>query len=178
MVSDILGNLFRIPENYAESYNEGVPKRVMVDYTKLGEALKPGFEKNNYTVKSSPMQGDDFRLLLTLNGSTQPSIEIYKEKNSQFLHYSANIKMGQKSLKKFNLMSIPKQQELRKSLEDLHKTLKLDFYEIEDDGKDYHVSIGCITNLDEFTIESVAESMDNLNESGKEILNTLHNFFS
>jgi len=106
------------------------------DYTQLVEVLKQGFEKNDYSVKNSPMQGDDFRLLLTLKGDTQPSIEVYKEKNFQFLHYSANIKMGQQSLEKFNLMSIPKQQELRKSLEDLQKTLKVDFYEIEDDGMD------------------------------------------
>lgn len=150
----------------------------MTDYTQLGEGLKQGFEKNNYIVKNSPIQGDDFRLLLTLKGSTQPSIEVYKEKNSQFLLYSANIKMGQKSLEKLNLMSIPKQQELRKSLEDLQKTLKVDFYDIEDDGKDYHISIKCITNLDEFTLESIAESMDNLNESGKAILKTLRDFFS
>jgi len=150
----------------------------MVDYAQLGEGLKQGFEQNNYLVKNSPMQGDDFRLLLTLKDSTQPSIEVYKEKNSQFLLYSANIKMGQKSLENFNLMSIPKQQELRKSLEDLQKTLKVDFYEIEDDGMDYHVSIKCITDLDEFTLESVAESMDNLNESGNAILNALHNFFA
>ena len=151
---------------------------IVSNYTQLSEGLKQGFEQNNYLVKNSPTQGDDFRLLLTLKDSTQPSIEVYKEKNSQFLHYSANIKLGQKSLEKFNLMSIPKQQELRKSLEDLQKTLKVDFYEIEDDGKDYHISIKCITNLDEFTPESIAESMDNLNESGNAILNTLHDFFA
>lgn len=150
----------------------------MTDYTQLGEGLKQGFEQHDYIVKNSPTQGDDFRLLLTLKGDTQPSIEVYKEKNSQFLLYSANIKMGQKSLEKFNQMPIPKQQELRKSLEDLQKTLKVDFYEIEDDGRDYHVSIKCITNLDEFTIESIVESMDNLNESGNAIMNTLHDFFS
>ena len=167
-----------INKNYNESYNEGVQNWYMTDYTKLGESLKRGFEKNNYLVKISPTQGDDFRLLLTLKGSTKPSIEVYKEKNSNFLHYSANIKMGQKSLEKFNLLPISKQQELRKSLEDLHKTLKIDFYEIEDDGRDYHVSIKCITNLDKITIDSIAESMDNLNEAGTSVMNTLHNFFS
>lgn len=150
----------------------------MTDYAELGEGLKQSFEKNDYIVKSSPLQNDDFRLLLTIQGHTQPSIEVYKGKNSQALCYSANIKMGVESLKKFNLMSLTKQQELRKSLEDLQKSLKVDFYEIEDDGLDYHISIKCITNLDEFTLDSIVESMDNLNESGNIILNTLQTFFS
>ena len=150
----------------------------MTDYAELGEGLKRSFEQNNYKVKNSPTQNDNFRLLLTIQGHTQPAIEVYKEKKSQFLCFSANIKMGAESLEKFNLMPLTKQQELRKSLEDLQKTLKVNFYEIEDDGLDYHISIKCITNLDEFTLESVVESMDNLNESGNVILNTLHNFFS
>lgn len=150
----------------------------MTDYKDLGAGLKQGFEKNNYLVKNSPNQGEDFRLILTSEGSKRPSIEVFKEKGSLVLHYNSNIKLGQKILKKFNEMSPTKQQELRKSLEGLHNTLKLDFFEIEDDGRDYHISLGCVTDLNEFTFESVAENMDNLNESGKAIEDTLHEFFA
>jgi len=134
-------------------------------------------ESNGYSIRDGKMLGDDFRLFLTPPEFEVESEEIFKLKGNDVVHCGAVIMLGGEMRDAFFKQSRKDRDNLKEKIENATGVEDLDFFEVEDDGKDFRVSIRAeflISNLSEDTF---SDAMDRLNTAGGSVENTWNEYF-
>jgi len=149
----------------------------MSAFEKETEHIRNILESNDYGIRDGKMPGDDFRIFLTPSGFKIESEEIFKLKGNDVVHCGAVIMLGGEMRDAFFKQNKEKRDKFRKIIENATGVKDLDFFEIEDDGKDFKVSIRAefpISNLSENTF---SDAMDRLNIAGGSIEDAWNVYF-
>lgn len=150
---------------------------MVVDYSDVKKWLIAGFEKNNFRVREMQMPGDDFRLVLSPMGDHKENSEVYKTKDSLNIVCAAGILLGGKKREKFFKLPKEKRNEFAQSLEKAKHVEKLDHFEVEDNSKDFRVSMQCEVSIQEISGEIIINCMNNVFDAGKSIQDIWNEYF-
>jgi len=143
----------------------------------LDNKIKLIFESNGYRIKESKMIYDEFRFFLTPPDVDNGDFEVFKLKNENLVIIAGGIVLGKSRLDKLN-NNFELQNKLRQELEGLRDDVKLDLYEIEDDGNDYFIRMQCAIPVDVFSLYELANKINNFNESGNIVSKKISEIFT
>jgi hypothetical protein len=149
----------------------------MPSFDSAKESICSMLESNNYRVRNGKMPGDDFRLFITPPGFEVESEEIFKLKGNDSVCCGAEIMMGGEMRGAFFKQSRKDRDNLREKIESATGVEGLDFFEIEDDGKDFRVSIRAEFPISKLSEDTFADAMDRLNLAGRSVEDMWNEYF-
>jgi len=134
-------------------------------------------ESNGYSIRDGKMSGDDFRLFLTPPEFEVESEEIFKLKGNDVVHCGAVIMLGGEMRDAFFKRNKEERDKFRKIIENATGVKDLDFFEVEDDGKDFRVSIRAEFKISNLSENTFSDAMDRLNIAGGSVEDTWNEYF-
>lgn len=135
-------------------------------------------ESNGYSVRELPMREDEFRLFLKPPGIDEESEEVFKLKESEEICCAAGIILGGKRRSQFFQQAPEKRNDLKEKISKAVGVSNLDFFEVEDDGENFIVSLRSEIPLQKFSGDAFADAMNRLNEAGASIEDVWEEYFS
>lgn len=143
----------------------------------LEEIIKEIFESNGYRVRESKMFNDEFRLFWAPSDMNNGDFEVFKTKDENFVRIAGEIVLAKSKLDKL-YYNFELQKKLHQELEELKNKVKLDFYQIEDDGENFFIRMQCVIPVDSFSLKEFVDKVDNFNESVVIIWNKISKLFN
>jgi len=134
-------------------------------------------ESNGYGIRDGKMTGDDFRIFLTPPGFEVESEEIFKLKGNDIVCCCAGILVGGKIREALFMQSKEERNKFRKIIENATGVKALDFFEVEDDGKDFKISLRAEFPISKLSENIFADAMDRLNLAGGSIEDAWNGYF-
>lgn len=134
-------------------------------------------ESNGYSIRVGMMPGDDFRLFLTPSGFDVESEEIFKIKGNDIVCCGSVIILGGEMRDAFFKQDKGERDKFAKLLEKENGVDKLDFFETDDDGKDFKISIRSEFQITKLSVGVFADAMDRLNIAGGSIEDAINEYF-
>jgi len=141
------------------------------------EHIRSMLESNGYGIRDGIMPGDDFRLFLTPPGFDVESEEIFKIKGNDAVCCGSVILLGGKMRDAFFKQDGDKRDKFGKALKKENGVGRLDFFEIDDDGKDFKISIRSEFQIQKLSEDVFADAMDRLNIAGGSIEDAINEYF-
>jgi len=132
---------------------------------------------NGYSFREAPIPGDAFRIFLSPPGSQTETVEVFKEKSSDAVSCGAGLVMAGGLREKFFAQTSSKRNELRESLENLDAVRSLYFFHIEDDGKNFIVTMRCGFSPNGDVEGSFESCMNRINLAGYSVEEEWDRFF-
>ena len=149
----------------------------MPSFEKEKESICNMLKSNGYSIRDGRMHGDDFRIFLTPPEFEVESEEIFKLKGNDVVHCGAVIMLGGEMRDAFFKQNKEKRDKFRKIIENATGVKDLDFFEIEDDGKDFKVSIRAEFPISNLSEDTFSDAMDRLNIAGGSIEDAWNVYF-
>jgi len=134
-------------------------------------------ESNGYGVRDGKMPGDDFRLFLTPPGFEVESEEVFKLKGNDIVCCCAGILVGGKIREALFKQNRQERNKFSKMIENATGVKALDFFEAEDDGKDFKISLRAEFPISKLSENIFADAMDRLNLAGGSIEDAWNEYF-
>ncbi len=141
------------------------------------EWLISGLKNNGFSVREMQMPGDDFRLVISTTGNYEENSEIYKTKDSKNIVCAAGILLGGKKRIKFFNLPKNKRSEFAQLLKNTKHVEDLDYFEVEDDSKDFRVSMRCECPIQEVSEERFVNCMNKVLDAGMSIQEVWNMYF-
>ena len=149
----------------------------MSSYVRELEHIGSMLEANGYGVRIGTMPLDDFRLFIVLPSSEDESEEVFKLKGSDAVHCATQIIIGGKIREALYKQDERIRANLRDTLGASPGVKDLDFFEIEDDGKDFAISIRAEFPIGSLSEDAFADAMDRLNFASSSIEDAIDTYF-
>lgn len=134
-------------------------------------------EGNGYGVRDGQMPGDDFRVFLTPPGFEVESEEVFKIKENDLVCCAASILLGGSLRESLFKQSEGERDKFKMMIKHSLGISDLDFFEMDDDGKDFRVSIRAEFPVQKLSEDSFADAMDRLNLAGGSIEDAINEYF-
>ena len=134
-------------------------------------------ESNNYSVRDGKMLGDDFRLFITPPGFDIESEEVFKLKEHDIVRCGAVIVFGGPMRDAFFKMDKERRDKFSEQISDETGVNNLDFFEVDDNGQDFKISIGAEFNISKLSEDIFGDAMDRLNIAGGSIEDAINEYF-
>ncbi|EPA06175.1 hypothetical protein BG20_I0821 [Candidatus Nitrosarchaeum limnium BG20] len=123
------------------------------------------------------MRDDEFRLFLRPPGIEAESEEVFKMKGSGVICCASGIILGGNRRTKFFQQMPEKRDELKEKISRATGVSDLDFFEVEDDGENFRVTLRAEIELQKFSDDAFVDAMNRLNESGGAIEDIWEEYF-
>ena len=149
----------------------------MSSFEREKETICHMLESNGYGVRDGIMPLDDFRLFLTPPGFDVESEEVFKIKGNDIVCCGSVIILGGEMRDAFFKQDKDERDKFSKSLEKENGVDKLDFFEMDDDGKDFKISIRSEFPITKLSEGVFADAMDRLNLAGGSIEDAINEYF-
>ena len=134
-------------------------------------------ESNDYSVRDGKMFGDDFRLFITPPGFDIESEEVFKLKEHDIVRCGAVIVLGGVMRDAFFKMDKESRDKFSEQISTETGVNNLDFFEINDDGQDFKISIGAEFHINKLSENVFGDAMDRLNIAGGSIEDAINEYF-
>lgn len=134
-------------------------------------------EANDYSIRDGKMPGDDFRIFLTPPELDVESEEVFKVKGMENVCCGAVILLGGEIREDLYKLNEEGRKNFRKFIESATGVENLDFFEIDDDGKDFKIVIRTEFPIGTLSGETFGNAMDRLNLAGGSIEDRVNEFF-
>ena len=149
----------------------------MSSFEREKETIYHMLELNDYGIRDGIMPLDDFRLFLTPPGFDVESEEVFKIKGHDIVCCGSVIILGGEMRDAFFKQDKDERDKFSKSLEKENGVDKLDFFEMDDDGKDFKISIRSEFQITKLSEGVFADAMDRLNLAGGSIEDAINEYF-
>ena len=149
----------------------------MSTFEKEEEFICNMLESNNYSVRDGKMLGDDFRLFITPPGFDIESEEVFKLKEHDIVRCGAVIVLGGAMRTAFFKMDKERRDKFSEQISDETGVNNLDFFEVDDNGQDFKISIGAEFNISKLSEDIFGDAMDRLNIAGGSIEDAINEYF-
>ena len=149
----------------------------MSSFEREKETICHMLELNDYGIRDGIMPLDDFRLFLTPPGFDVESEEVFKIKGNDIVCCGSVIILGGEMRDAFFKQDKDERDKFSKSLEKENGVDKLDFFEMDDDGKDFKISIRSEFPITKLSEGVFADAMDRLNLAGGSIEDAINEYF-
>ncbi|HIL27251.1 MAG TPA: hypothetical protein EYG21_07710 [Nitrospinaceae bacterium] len=141
------------------------------------EFISKMLESKGYSIRDGIITSDDFRIFLTPPGFEIESEEVFKLKGDNTVHCGAVILLGGEIRNAFFKLEKEIRDKLRGMIENETGVNNLDFFEANDDGQDFQVSIRAEFHIDKLSEDVFGDAMDRLNIAGGSIEDAINRYF-
>ncbi len=149
----------------------------MTSFEKEKEIICHILESNDYSIRDGTMIGDDFRIFLTPPGFETESEEVFKMRGDNAVHCGAVILLGGKMRDAFFKLEKEIRGKFRRMIENETGVSDLNFFEADDDGNDFKISIRAEFSIDKLSEDVLGDAMDRLNIAGGSIEDAINRYF-
>ena len=149
----------------------------MSSFEREKETIYHMLELNDYGIRDGIMPLDDFRLFLTPPGFDVESEEVFKIKGNDIVCCGSVIILGGEMRDAFFKQDKDERDKFSKSLKKKNGVDKLDFFEMDDDGKDFKILIRSEFQITKLSEGVFADAMDRLNLAGGSIEDAINEYF-
>ncbi len=141
------------------------------------EFISKMLESKGYSIRDGIIASDDFRIFLTPPGFETESEEVFKLKGDNTVHCGAVILLGGEIRNAFFKLEKEIRDKFRGMIENETGVNNLDFFEANDDGQDFQVSIRAEFHIDKLSEDVFGDAMDRLNIAGGSIEDAINRYF-
>jgi len=158
-------------------YDEKSLSPQMSSFEREKEIICNMLESNGYGVRDGKMHGDSFRIFLTPPGFEVESEEIFMLKENDVVCCCAGILVGGKIREALFKQNREERDKFRKIIENATGVKALDFFEVEDDGKDFKISLRAEFPIGKLSEDTLADAIDRLNLAGGSVEDAWNEYF-